>query len=87
MPGVMHAPEGMEEKEHGIQEEQPQVRRARGGFWPMVMQSLRRDITHRLQRTSSADRAALRQRESLMARAAREHPTLFLLGFCGMHHG
>ena len=86
MPGVKHAPEGMEEKEHGIQEEQPQIRGARGGFWPMVVQSMRRYSTHRQQRTSSADRRALRQLESPMARVAQEHPTLYLLGFFGMHH-
>ena len=85
MPGVKHAPEGMEEKEHGIQEEQPQIRGARGGFWPMVVQSMRRYSTHRQQRTSSSDRSALRQLESPMARVAQEHPMLYLLGFFGMH--
>ena len=37
MPGVMHAPEVGEEKAQSLQEAQPQVRGARGGFWPMVV--------------------------------------------------
>jgi hypothetical protein len=53
----------------------------------MVVQSLRRYSTHRLQSMSSADRKALRQLESPMARLAQEHPMLYLLGFFGMHHG
>jgi hypothetical protein len=88
MPGVMHAPEVGEKKAQSLQEEQPQVRGARGGFWPMmVVQSLRRYSTHRLQSMSSADRKALRQLESPMARLAQEHPMLYLLGFFGMNNG
>jgi len=87
MPGVMHAPEVGEEKALSLQEEQSQVRGARGGFWPMVVQSMRRYSTHRLQSMSSSDRKALRQLESPMARLAQEHPMLYLLGFFGMHHG
>jgi hypothetical protein len=87
MPGVIHAPEVGEEKAQSLREALPEGRGARGGFWPMVVQSLRRYSTHRLQRTSSADRSALRQLESPMARLAQEHPMLYLLGFFGMNNG
>jgi hypothetical protein len=87
MLSVMSAPEVGEEKEQSLQEEQPQVRGAQLGFWRAVGQYIGRQRAHRLQRTSSADRSALRQLESPMARLAQEHPTLFLLGFCGMHNG
>ena len=87
MPGVIHAPEVGEEKAQSLQEAQPEERGARTGFWPMVMQSMRRYSTHRLQRTSSADRKALHQLESPMARLAQEHPMLYLLGFFGTPHG
>jgi hypothetical protein len=87
MPGVIHAPAVGEEKEQSLQEAPPQVRGARGGFWPMVVQSMRRYRTHRLQSTSSSDRSALRQLESPMARLAQEHPMLYLLGFFGMNNG
>jgi hypothetical protein len=93
MSAVMDTPEILEHKEHDLyeehdlQEEPPKVRGARGGFWHTVVQSLRRDSTHRLQRRSSADRSARRQLELPMARLAQEHPMLYLLGFFGMHHG
>jgi len=86
MPGVMHAPEVGEEKAQSLQEAPPEVRGARAGFWPIVVQSLRRYSTHRLQSTSSADRSALRPLESPMARLAQEHPMLYLLGFFGMNN-
>jgi hypothetical protein len=87
MLSVIGAPEVGEEKAQSLQEEQPQGRGARTGLWPTVVQSLRRYSTPRLQRTSSADRSTLRQRESPMVRLAQEHPMLYLLGFFGMHHG
>jgi hypothetical protein len=85
MLSVIDAPEVGEEKEHSLQEEQPQVRGAQLGFWRAVGQSMRRYSTHRLQSTSSSDRRALRQLASPMGRVAQEHPMLYLLGFFGMH--
>ena len=87
MPAVMDAPEIVEQKEHALQEEPPQARGAHAGFWHVVMASVRRQSVHRLQRTSSSDRSALRQLESPMARLAQEHPMLYLLGFFGMNNG
>jgi hypothetical protein len=93
MPAVIDAPEILEHKEHDLyeehdlQEEPPKGRGARAGFWPMVVQSMRRYSTHRLQSTSSSDRSALRQLESPMAQLAQEHPMLYLLGFFGMNNG
>jgi hypothetical protein len=87
MPAVIDTPEVGEDHDQSPQEAPPQGRGAQTGFWPMVVQSMRRYRTHRLQRTSSADRSALRQLESPIARLAQEHPTLFLLGFCGIHNG
>ena len=75
-----------EEKAQSLQEAQPQGRGARAGFWPAVVASVRRYSTHRQQRTSSVDRSVLRQLASPMARVAQEHPTLYLLGFFGMHN-
>ena len=87
MPAVIDTPEVGEDHVQSPQEAPPQVRGARTGFWPMVIQSLRRDSTPRWQRRSSADRKAPRQLASPMARVAQEHPTLYLVGFFGMHHG
>jgi hypothetical protein len=87
MPAVIETTEVGEEHAQSPQEAPPQGGEARTGFWHTVVQSLRRYSTPRQQRRSSADRSALRQRESPMARVAQEHPTLYLLGFCGMHHG
>jgi hypothetical protein len=93
MPAVIDTPEVVEYEEHDLyeehdrQEEPPKGRGAQLGFWPMVVQSMRRYSTHRLQSMSSADRSARRQLESPMARLAQEHPMLYLLGFFGMHHG
>lgn len=87
MSALTDIPEVVKHDHHDLYEEQPRVRGARTGFWPMVVQSLRRYRTYRLQRTSSADRSALRELESPMARLAQKHPMLYLLGFFGMHHG
>jgi hypothetical protein len=87
MPSVIDAPEGVEHDRHDLYEEQPRVYGTRAGFWPTVVQSLRRYSTPRWQRRSSADRQAPPQLASPMARVAQEHPTLYLVGFFGMHHG
>jgi hypothetical protein len=87
MPAVIETTEVGEDHAQSPQEALPQGRGARTGFWPTVVQSLRRYSTPRQQRTSSADRKALRHLESPMAHVAQEHPTLYLVGFFGMHHG
>ena len=93
MPSVIDVPERVEHDEHAFYEEhdlyneQPQVHIVRSGFWHAVVAYARRRRVHQLQRTSSADRSALRQLEAPMARLAQEHPTLFLLGFFGIPNG
>jgi hypothetical protein len=87
MPSVIDAPEIVEHEEHALSEEQPQTRAAHPGFWHTVVAYARRQRAHRLQRTASSDHRMLRPMASPMARLAQEHPTLFLLGFFGIHHG
>jgi hypothetical protein len=87
MPSVIDTPKRVEHEAQALSEEQPQRRATQPGFWHAVVAYARRRRVHRLQRTSSADRRALRQLEAPMARLAQEHPTLFLLGFFGIPHG
>jgi hypothetical protein len=87
MPSVIDTPKRVEYEEQALSAEQPQRRATQPGFWHAVVAYARRRRVHRLQRTSSADRRALRQLEAPMARLAQEHPTLFLLGFFGIPHG
>jgi hypothetical protein len=87
MPAVIETTEVGEDHAQSPQEAPPQGGEARTGFWPTVVQSLRRYSLPRQQRTSSVDRSALRQLASPMAHVAQEHPMLYLMGFCGMHHG
>ena len=87
MPSVMDAPEVVEHEEHDLHEERPQVLVARSGFWHTLVQYMRRHRVHTSSRTRSSGRVALRQLESPMERLARENPTLFLQGFCGIHNG
>ena len=84
---MIDAPENMAHDAQALSEEQSQTRATYPGFWHTVVQYIRRNSTHRLQWTSSADRRALRQPEAPMARLAQEHPTLFLLGCFGIPHG
>ena len=84
MPGVMHAPEGVEEKEHGLHEEQPQVRVARAGFWHMVRAYMRRQRVRRLQSTLSASHVSRHPIEMPMERLARENLMLYLRVFTGL---
>ena len=84
MPGVMHAPEGVEEKEHGLHEEQPQVRVARAGFWHTVVDYVRRQRVRRLQRTSASSHVSHYPIEMPMARLARENLTLYIRVFTGL---
>jgi hypothetical protein len=87
MPSVMGTPEIMTHEAQALSEAQPQTRATHPRCWHTVVASARRRRVHRLQRTSSADRRALRQMEAPMARLAQEHPTLSLLGFFGIPHG
>jgi len=87
MPAVIDAPEILEHGEQDLQEAPPQVRVAHSGFWYNVMQYVRRHSVQTPTGTRSASRVALHQLESPLARVAQEHPTLYLLGFCGIHSG
>jgi hypothetical protein len=87
MPSVIDTPENITHEEQALSEEQSQTWATHPGFWHAVVAYARRWRGHRLQRTSSADRSALRQLEAPMARLAQKHPTLFLLGFFGIPHG
>ena len=87
MPSVMDAPEVVEYEEHDLYEEQPQAPTVHRGFWYTVLQYVRRPSVHASSHTPSSSHVALHQAESPMARLAQEHPTLYLLGFCGIHSG
>ena len=87
MPSVIDTPEIITHEEHDLYQEQPQTRDTHPRFWHAVVAYARRKRAHRLQHTSSADHSTLHQMASPMARLAQEHPTLFLLGFCGIHNG
>ncbi len=87
MPSVMDAPEVVEYEEHDLYEEQPQVCTIHRGFWHTVLQYVRRHSVHASFHTPSSSHVSLHQVESPMARLAQEHPTLYLLGFCGIHSG
>jgi hypothetical protein len=88
MPSVIDTSERLEDVDvHDLYEEQPQVRVTHPGFWRTLVQYMRRHRVHTSSRTRSSGRVALRQLESPMERLARENPTLFLQGFCGIHNG
>jgi hypothetical protein len=87
MPAVIDAPEILEHDEHELHDKQPSGSAAHRGFWYNVMQYVRRHRVHTSTGTRSSSRVAMHQLESPMARLAQEHPTLYLLGFCGIHSG
>ena len=87
MPSVIDAPVQIDYDAHDLQDEQPQLHAARLGFWHRLVQSVRGHRGHTSYRTQSSARSVRRQRESSMARLAQEQPTLFLLGFWGLHNG
>ena len=89
MPAVMDTPEVVEHEEyalyeHDLHKEQPQVRVARSGFWRTVAQYMRRQSAHRRHRTPSSSHGSLHPIEMPMERLAREYPTLYIQGFCGI---
>ena len=87
MPSVVDAPEIIEHAEHDLHEEPPQVRTAHRGFWHTVLQYVQRHRAQSASRTRSSGRVSLHQIELPMERLAQENPTLYLLGFCGIHNG
>ena len=87
MPAVMDAPARVDHDNHNLQEAQPQAPTVHRGFWYTVLLYVRRYRVHTSTGTRSSSRVALHQLESPMARLAQEHPTLYLLGFCGIHSG
>ena len=87
MPSVIDAPVQVEHTTHDLQDEQPQGRGARSGFWLRLVQSVRRHRVHTSSRTQSSARSARHPMESPMACEAPEPRTLLLLGFWGLHNG
>ncbi len=87
MPSMIDAPVQVDHDAHDLQDEQPQVRIARSGFWHRLVQSVRGHRVQRLSRTRSSARNAPHPRESPMACVAPEPRTLYLLGFWGLHNG
>ena len=84
MPGVMHAPEGVEEKEYDLHEEQPKAHAFHAGLWRTVVEYVRRQRIRRLQSTSSSSHVSLHPIEMPMERLARENLILYLRVFTGL---
>ena len=87
MPSVTDAPVQSDHDAHNLQDEQPQVRIARAGYWHRLVQYVRGHRGHTSSRTPSSARSARLQRESPMACVAPEPRTLYLLGFWGLQNG
>jgi len=87
MPSVIDAPVRIDHDAHDLQDEQPQGRVARAGFWHRLVQSVRRHRVHPSSRTQSSARSERHPMESPMACVAPEPRTLYLLGFWGLHNG
>jgi hypothetical protein len=87
MPSVMDAPARVDHDNHDFQEAQPQAPMVHRWFWYTVLQYVRRPRVPSSSHTPSSSHVALLQLELPMARLAQEYPTLYLLGFCGIHSG
>ncbi len=61
MPSVIEAPVRIDHAAHDLQDEQPQGRVARSGFWHRLVQSVRGYRVHPSSRTPSSTRSARRQ--------------------------
>ena len=84
MLSVIDAPELVEQEEHDLQEEQPEVHIAHRGFWHTVAQYMRRQRVRRLQSTLSASHVSRHPIEMPMERLARENLTLYIRVFTGL---
>ena len=88
MPSVIDTPARVDNIAHDLQDKQPQVHTTPSGFWHRLVQCVREHRMHTSSRTrSSGHGARRRQLESPMGRLAQEQPTLYLLGFWGIHNG
>jgi hypothetical protein len=76
MPAVIDAPEVI------AYEAQPQVGPARAGFWPTVMQYVRRHSAHRLPRALSSH-TSVHTFELPVDAWARRYPALYIQAFAG----
>ena len=83
MPVVIDTPEVVDYNEHDLQEEQPQVRPARAGFWHTLVQSMRRHRAHRVQRTPSASHVSVHTFELPVDAWARRYPALYIQALAG----
>ena len=84
MLSVIDAPELVEQEEHDLQEEQPEVHIAHRGFWHTVMQYVRRRRVHRLPRTSSSLHGSLHPMETPADLLARQYPSLYIRAYAGV---
>jgi hypothetical protein len=76
MPAVIDAPEVVAYQGQAFQEEQPQVRPARTGFWHTLVQYMRRRKVHRSDRS-------VHPFELPVDAWARRYPALYLRAFAG----
>ena len=83
MPAIIAIPEVTAHKEPTLAA-QPQTRADNAGFWPTLLQYVRRQSVRRLQRTASSSHVSLHSIESPVERLAREHPALYLQIFAGL---
>ena len=87
MPTMIDTPVRSDHDTHAFPDDQPQVRVARVGFWPRLVQYVRRYYVQTSSRTRSSAHRAQRQREAPLACGVPEPRTLVLLGFWGLHRG
>ena len=84
MLSVIDAPELVEQEEHDLQEEQPEVHIAHRGFWHTVMQYVRRRRVHRLHSTPFSSHVSLHPIEMPADLLARQYPSLYIRAYAGV---
>ena len=84
MLSVIDTPEMVEQEEHTLYEEHPQVRVARSGFWRTVVQYMKRQSVHRLRRTAPISHRSIHPIEMPADLLARQYPSLYIRAYTGV---
>jgi hypothetical protein len=88
MPALMNAPEVVEHEEHALcaahDPEQPPVCAASPGFWPRVLQYVKRHKVHTPHGTSSSSQGPLHRIEVPADLLARQYPSLYIRAYAGV---
>jgi hypothetical protein len=84
MPAVIDTPEVVEHEEHALYEKQPPVRAAHPGFWPRVLQYVKRHRVHIPHGTPSSSHGPLRRIEMPEDLLVLEYPALYIRVYAGV---